>query len=161
MTGSGGARPCGPCLQSKLKTKLYLCLIKHHAMKTCEGLGLNTRQSLLPRGRTPVPLGRRLGEPQNRYGHAKDENLFSLPGFKPRFLSRSASGLVAAPASPYFDSSCLTDRAMRNSSSHIAFWTGSFIGLIVITRPWKQNRGFRQTALSNCFTWPQHFSALK
>jgi hypothetical protein len=84
-----------------LKVKLSLCLTKHHATKTCWESGcmaprildLGTRwrrvvsftsQPLYPQGKSPwYPLVRRLGGPQNRFGHGGGEkNSHPPPGIE-------------------------------------------------------------------------------
>jgi hypothetical protein len=98
------------------KVKLFLCLTKHHAMKTYWGVEvylhaffeLDTRWRcmvsctpwpLYPQGKSPwYPLYRRLDGPQIRSGHGGEEkNSQPPPGIEPLNPDRPARSLVTIP----------------------------------------------------------------
>jgi hypothetical protein len=75
-----------------VKAKFPLCLIKHHAMRTCRGVEIQLHAFLtsalvrgewpaLPPGRSPrCPWDITLGGPQNRYGRdGEEKNPFRAP----------------------------------------------------------------------------------
>jgi hypothetical protein len=85
----------------KVKSKLSLCLTKHHAMKTCCILDLGTRwrwvvsftsRPLYPQGKSPWhPLDRRLGGVHSCSGRGGEEkNSQPPPGIDP-LETRSSS----------------------------------------------------------------------